>query len=331
MTVIKIMLSPQLLQQLGEDIVIQIDESNLQATDERQVSLFCYMAATIRHLKESGHVRTSETYACALRSIQRYLKGKDIGLSLLTDQVTTGYESFLKGTHVSLNTISFYMRILRAVYNRAVKEGIMPDQKPFDPVYTGIAKTVKRAISLSMIRQVKDATGLTRAQCFARDMFLFSFYTRGMSFVDMALLRKDNLKDGFLVYQRKKTGQTLRVRWKGCIQEIVDRNPSLDGIHLLPIIDKGKKDERKQYQRRQYAVHNALRIVAQQLGLSCRLTMYVARHSWASIAKELHVPLSVISDSMGHTSERTTQIYLNSIDASQIDDANDMILERILQ
>lgn len=331
MTVIKIELSPKLLAQLGEDIVIQIDESNLQATAGGQASLFCYMEAIIQQLKESGHIRTSETYTCALRSIRRYLKNKDIDLGLLTSQVTMGYESYLKGTHVSLNTISFYMRILRAVYNRAVKEGIIPDQKPFDPVYTGIAKTVKRAISLSMIRQIKDASGLTRAQCFARDMFLFSFYTRGMSFVDMAGLKKINLKDDVLTYQRKKTGQTLKVRWKGCIQDIIDRNPSLDGIHLLPIIDGDKGGERKQYLKRQFAVDNALRKVAERLGLGCHLTMYVARHSWASIAKELHVPLSVISDSMGHTSERITQIYLNSIDASQIDDANDMILDRILQ
>jgi integrase len=148
-----------------------------------------------------------------------------------------------------------------------------------------------------------------------------------MSFVDMAYLKKENLKNGILTYRRKKTGQELKIKWKECMQDIVDRNPSFDGVHLLPIIDSDAGDERNQYKNKQYMLDKALKSLSQKAKLDHNLTMYVARHSWASIAKSMNIPTSIICDGMGHNSEKTTMIYLKSIDAEKIDEANDMILK----
>ena len=119
-----------------------------------------------------------------------------------------------------MNTVSFYMRILRATYNRAVDKGVIRQRFPFKHVYTGVEKTVKRAISFKVIRQLKEMD-LSHSQSmeFARDMFMFSFYTRGMSFVDMAFLKKTDLNNGMLTYRRKKTGQLLSIRWEKCMQK----------------------------------------------------------------------------------------------------------------
>ena len=122
---------------------------------------------------------------------------------------------------------------------------------------------------------------------YARDMFMFSFYSRGMSFVDMAFLKKTDIQYGFLTYRRKKTGQLLSIKWEQCMQDIIQRYPCDDSIYLLPIVNSTKDNERTQYRSRQRAINNNLKKIAKNLGLDCNLTMYVARHSWASAALEM--------------------------------------------
>ena len=165
---------------------------------------------------------------------------------------------------------------------------------------------------------------------FARDMFLMSFYTRGMSFVDMAYLRKKDLQNGVLSYRRRKTRQQLFIKWEKCMQEIVNKYDTSQSNYLLPIIKPFSDiDERKQYIYAAHNINRCLKIIGKELGLSVSLTLYVARHAWASIAKSKNVPLSVISEGMGHDSEATTRIYLASLDTVAIDKANSKILKSL--
>ena len=164
---------------------------------------------------------------------------------------------------------------------------------------------------------------------FARDMFLFSFYTRGMSFVDMAYLKKKDLSHGVLSYRRKKTGQQLFIRWEKCMEEIVVKYQTEESEFLLPIIRAEAGNERKQYLNEAHNINRNLKYIGSRLGLSIPLTMYVARHTWASIAKSKHIPLSVISEGMGHDNEKTTQIYLASLESSVVDKANRKIIKLV--
>lgn len=159
-------------------------------------------------------------------------------------------------------------------------------------------------------------------------MFMFSFYTRGMAFVDMAYLRKKDLRGGVLTYRRRKTGQRLHVKWEKCMQEIIDKYPASPTGYLLPIITRSGR-ERTQYRNALHLVNSLLKKIALLVGLHTNLTMYVTRHSWASIARSQHIPLSVISEGMGHDSEATTQIYLASLDRSAVDKANRSILKKL--
>lgn len=293
----------------------------------RTVTLFGFMRGVVEQLRSLGRIRTSEIYAATLRSFRRFRGDCDIALEAVDAELMSSYEAYLRATHVGMNTVSFYMRVLRATYNRAVDRELVVQRHPFRRVYTGIGKTVKRAVPMEIIRGLKSLD-LSRKPSldFARDMFLFSFYTRGMSFVDMAFLRKKDLRDGVLSYRRKKTGQLLSVRWERCMQEIVDKYPDATGPYLLPIIRRTECDELSQYRNASYLVNRKLKLIAPLLGLAMPLTMYVARHSWASIARYKQISLAVISEGMGHDSEATTQIYLASLDTSAVDRANNLIL-----
>lgn len=293
-------------------------------------SLFSFMQQLIGHLKLMGKVRTSETYTAALHSFMQFRKKKDVALEEVDEDLMQLYEAYLMQKGLTKNTCSFYMRIMRATYNRAVEKGLTMQRYPFRHVYTGVDRTMKRAIGLKDIKRLGALNLEGRpALDFARDMFLMSFYTRGMAFVDLAFLKKTDLKEGFLTYKRRKTQQQIVMKWERCMQQIAQKWGREESPYLLPIIKNRCADERAQYLNAMCAVNNNLKKVAKLAGLSVPLTMYVARHSWASIARQKNVPLSVISEGMGHDSENTTKIYLAQLDNSAIDRANAMILKMI--
>lgn len=293
-------------------------------------SFFRYMESIIARLKRLHKERTVETYTATLNSFMRFREDNDILLDEFNSDIMMEYEAYLKTRNIAMNTISFYNRILRAVYNRAVENGLTEQRYPFKRVYTGIDKTVKRAIPLKAIKKIKALDLADNPSLdFARDIFLFSFYTRGMSFIDIAYLRKSDLKNGILTYRRRKTGQKLFIKWEKCMQEIVDKYDTTATEYLLPIITDPATDKRKQYGNALHLINHKLKQIARLAGLHVTLTTYVSRHAWASIAKDKNIPLSVISESMGHDSESTTQIYLASLDNSVIHKANELILREL--
>ena len=308
-----------------DDVVTKFNE---QANEQ---SLFCFMQGVIDQLKRLNRIRTSETYTATLSSFMKFRDGLDILLCEIDSDMMMLYEAWLKENGICPNTISFYMRILRAVYNRAVEKELVEQKYPFKHVYTGIDKTVKRAVPLKAIKRIKELDLTLKPHLdYARDMFLFSFYTRGMSFIDMAYLKKSDLKNGILTYRRKKTNQQLNIRWEKCMEEIVVKYEDRSATqYLLPIITDPLTEERIQYRNALCRVNVALKEVARLANLSIPLTMYCGRHSWASIAKSKNIPLSVISEGMGHDSEETTRIYLASLDSNVIDKANSLILKEL--
>lgn len=301
-----------------------IDEFNRYANE---YSLFNFMESIIVKLKQNGKVRTSETYKSALSSFKKFRQDEDIMLDCLTSEIMEAYEAWHKSRGVAPNTISFYTRILRAVYNRAVEDDIIENRNPFKHVYTGVDKTVKRSLPLPVIKKIKALDlSLNLSLDYARDMFLMSFYLRGMSFIDMAFLKKSDLKNGHVTYRRRKTGLQLIIEWTKEMQMILDKYSENATDYLLPIIKNPGTNERCIYRNMGYNINHNLKKIAKMVGVQIPLTLYVARHSWASAAKAKGIPLSVISEGMGHDSEATTQIYLASLDTSVVDRANSIII-----
>ena len=305
-----------------DDIVISYRNSL-----ENRTSVFDYIRVRINYLKDAGRERTSETYKQMLFSFMKFRNHEDLYFDMIDDKLICQYESFMKNSNLCRNTTSFYMRILRSVYNRAVEDGLSKQMNPFRHVYTGVDKTSKRAIGLDEIRRIKNLNlSNTPKLDFARDIFLFSFYMRGMSFIDIAYLQKTNLSGGYISYNRKKTGQQMTIKWEKEMEEIANKYVSQSDTFLFPIIERNDGTERKQYLNKMLLINRRLKVIAEKIALSVPLTMYVARHSWASIAQSNNIPINAISLGMGHDKEETTRIYLASIQTDVIDNANSKIL-----
>ena len=308
-------------------VIARLERSDTGYTADKVVEVFSspadcggflsFARQLIQELKKIGKRRTAETYTTALNSFLRFRGERDLLFEEVDSNLMVEYETFLKGINVCPNSSSFYMRNLRAIYNRAVERELTVQRYPFKHVYTGVDKTVKRAVPLKVIRRIRDLDlTLSPVLDYARDLFMFSFYTRGMAFVDMAYLKKKDLQNGVLVYRRQKTGQQLFIKWEKPMQEIVGKYDTSATPYLLPIIRDMDTDARKQYKNAAHLVNDKLKKIGRQLGLAIPLTSYVARHAWASIAKSKNIPISTISEAMGHDSENTTRIYLASLDTS---------------
>ena len=285
----------------------------------------------VAQLKQIGKERTAETYAATLNSFERFMGNRgDILIEGIDSVLMVEYETYLKSAGVCPNSSSYYMRNLRAIYNRAVDKELTVQRNPFKHVYTGIDKTMKRAVPMKVIRQIRDMElRFSPSMDYARDIFMFSFYTRGMSFVDMAFLKKKDIRNGILAYRRHKTNQQLFIKWEKPMQEIINKYDTADTPYLLPIIKDINKNERRQYQNAAHLINRKLKMIGKLLNLNVTLTTSVARHAWASIAKSKNISISVICEAMGHDSENTTKIYLASLDTSAVDKANSLIINSL--
>lgn len=292
-----------------------------------KTTVFDYIKTIIEQLKCARKERTSEIYRQMLRSFMKFRDGEDLSFEKIDEDLICSYESYMRASNLCRNTTSFYLRVLRSVYNRAVEKGLIEQSNPFRRVYTGVDKTSKRAVGLKEIKRIKELDlSRTPTLDFARDIFLFSFYMRGMSFIDIAYLQKKNLSNGFVVYNRRKTGQQIIVKWEKSMEDIIIKHNNENSTFLLPIITAQDGTERKQYLNKMLLINRYLKKVAGLAGIGIPLTMYVARHSWASIAHAKNIPIKAISLGMGHDNEETTRIYLSSLQTDVIDNANYKIL-----
>ncbi|MBR2428620.1 MAG: site-specific integrase [Alistipes sp.] len=308
------------------------DYSHLLEIYRKQTTVLEFMRETIKHKREIGKSRTAETYQATLNSFGLFLHNDDVLFEDMNFELICSYEAFLREKRVSLNTSSFYMRNLRSIYNRAVERGIAEQHNPFRGVYTGVCKTQKRAIGLNEIRRI-IALNLVHDSMLelTRDIFLFSLYARGMSFVDIAYLEISDIENGVLSYTRRKTGRRLHIRLERCMQDIICKYYSSGSAYIFPLLDEHADNIRRSYLNMLHMVNRKLKVIGSMAKIDANLSMHVARHTWASLAKRINIPISVISDGLGHDSEKTTLIYISSINNNLIDNANRAIISQILK
>lgn len=291
------------------------------------------LAALVDELKGDGRWATARNLQRALNSFSLFLGGEDISLGQMDERLIGEYEQWLRTRKVSKNSSSFYMRNLRSAYNKLVSRNLMEQTFPFRNVYTGVERTRKRAVREGIIiRLLNLDLAHSASLAFSRDLFIFSYCTRGMAFVDIAYLKKGDVSRGMLNYVRHKTGQHLTVRIEPFVEEIIKRyEPYVRNTpYLFPIITSDNPEEAfRQYQTALGYHNRKLKQVGKLVGESLCLSSYTARHSWATIARNRNIPLSIISAGMGHTSEKTTLIYLDSVDSSLIDEANEELVKAL--
>lgn len=309
-----------------DDIVSQFKNPN------SHITFISFMKEQIEYLRRCNKHGTAKNYERAMSSFAEFLSG-DIAIVAFNEQLVENYNAYLSQRGIVRNSISFYMRILRSVYNKAVRRHIVEQTNPFQNVYTGIDKTKKRAVDEAVISKLckLDLSNDVHLEL-TRDVFVFSYCARGMAFVDIAFLKKKDIDDNVVSYCRHKTGQLLSIKIEPCMKKIIDKYASStkDSVYVFPfLISNDAKEAYNQYRKAINTYNRQLKELSQKLNVSRPLTSYTARHSWANAARKHNAPISVISAGLGHTTEKTTQIYLTSLENNAIDTVNKGIISEL--
>lgn len=314
----------------------QVDNSSLRGWE--------FVNAEVKKAKAQGKYKTASNYLTATRSWSKFLKSEEWSFTEMTADNLVAYQHWLGENNVSLNTISAYMRALRALYHRVMgHEGNLQVVNPFAKVFTGRTRTDKRSITQADILRL-HALSLPPGSslALARDIFIFSFYAMGMPFVDIAYLRKEQVKDGMILYDRHKTRQRIRVSLLPPMTDIIHRYELAHSDFVFPILASDKdtlshaasesltsEQLHHIYLRRLRQYNYSLRRLSEMLGSQFHLSSYVARHSWASIAYQHHFDIRLIGRALGHTKQSTTLLYIKSLESPDLGTANHTLMEEL--
>lgn len=305
-----------------EDVLAQ----NKCSSGKVQFYLLQYIDAQIERKSKLKKVGMAAAYTSTRSSLAKFLHHRDIRMSEVDLCFVRQYEDYLYSNGASGNTVSYYLRNLRALYNLAVVDSFHPHSEyPFTKVQTRPTKTVKRALSRNDMQILADLQLDSSPELeFARDLYLFSFYAQGMAFVDIVLLKKTDICNGVLTYSRHKSKQLIHIAVTPQMQSLIDKYAT-ENEYVFPIISGEYSSAYKQYRLALGRINRHLKKIAVMVDIKVPLTTYTARHTWATHARNFGAPISVISAGLGHTSEEMTRIYLKEFDASLLDQINSVV------
>jgi len=307
---------------------------------------FCeYLNQRTEALYADNRFSTANVCQCAGINFSKFLGGRDIKIEEITLSLMKAFEKYLVSKKKSKNTIASYLRSLRATYNQAICENKFLrfkeiKENPFFGVFTGNAKTKKRAISaknISRLAEIKPENirkfDFDPALQLSIDVFMFSFFTQGMPFVDVANLKKKDIRGEYIQYNRQKTGQPISIELEDCMKQIIDRYADKNSELVFPML-RGIGEEKTKWIKTnsELAKYNRnLKKLAKEAGIDAHLTSYVSRHSWASVASQKGIPIATISRGMGHESEKTTRIYISQLNCADVGSANRQIIAEVTE
>ena len=281
----------------------------------------------IQQLVSANRLRYADMYKLTMNSLLKFNKHLNIPFSDVDVTWLKKYELWLQAQGLAINTIGTRFRHLRVIYNLAIDEKVVKHEYyPFDTFKVSKLNQIpaKRSISKDAILKVLNYEGKTELECFSIDLFTFSYLTAGINFVDIARLTDDSIMENRLVYIRKKTKKQIKVPLQSQAVELIGKYKQHDNPYLFPILSPFHKTEQQKVNRVHKViakVNKTLKRIGEQLDVSIDLTTYVARHSFATVLKRSGVNTSLISEALGHSSEKVTQIYLDSFGNDQMDEA----------
>ena len=297
-----------------------------------------FMKQVAYGLQMEGNFGTAHVYRSSLNAIIAYRGKDDFAFNEVTSEWLKGFEVYLRGRGCSWNTVSTYLRTFRAVYNRAVDLHRAPYVPHlFRSVYTGTRADHKRALGNEDMKRVfcklSQSSGASSNMRRAQEFFILMFLLRGMPFVDLAYLRKSDLRDNVITYRRRKTGRPLSVTLTPEAMILVKKNMIRDSSspYLFPFLEsrEGTKEAYREYQLALRSFNQQLMLLGELLGLGDKLSSYTARHTWATTAYYCEIHPGIISEAMGHSSITVTETYLKPFRSKKIDEANKQVLDFI--
>ena len=281
----------------------------------------------IQELESANRLRYADMYKCTMHSLIKFNKHLDIPFSDMDTIWLKRYEVWLQSQGLAINTLGTRFRHLRVIYNFAIEEKIVKSEYyPFNSFKVSkLSQTkAKRSIQKDEILSVLNYQGQTPLECLAIDLFTFSYLAAGINFGDIARLTKDNILENRLIYIRKKTQKQIKVSLQEQAIKLIQKYSMPDNPYLFPILSSFHKTEQQKVNRIHKIiakVNKSLKEIGERLNIPIDLTTYVARHSFATVLKRSGVNTSLICEALGHSSERVTQIYLDSFGNDQMEDA----------
>lgn len=302
-----------------------VEKVNAKCTKHKTVEVVFqeYMTSLIKAGRKSYALSIKQTY----NSLMEFNHNLDFYFSEMDMAWLKRYELFLREKKLAENTIGIRFRTLRAIYNMAIEEdAVSPDCYPFKKFKVARLHqdTIKRALTKGDIERVLQFQSSNRYMRFPIDIFAFTYYCGGINFIDIANLTQANIMEDKLIYKRHKTGKLIKIPLQPQATELIKKYHSKESPYLFPILSDFHETEIQKANRIHKVitkVNKRLKEIGEELNLSIPLTTYVARHSQATVMKKAGVSTAVIREIMGHSSERVTQIYLDSFDNEQINAA----------
>jgi integrase/recombinase XerD len=300
-------------------------------SQDKPKSFFAFADSLVKELAASNRIGTSRSYGEVVNVVRKYCGGKDLPFLELSYNFLSKFEAHHLGKGNTYNGLAVYMRTIRAIFNKAIKAGyIEKEYYPFDQYKIRTTPTEKRALEWELLKKIIELNLKASEPCFnARNYFVASYMMYGMNYTDMAFLKKEDIVDGRVLYRRKKTSKLYDIKVTPGLSKILSYYISLneDSEYVFPIIKreslamqyKDIKWARKRYNKE-------LKTLAETCGIDKNLTSYVSRHSFATQAMLQQVPLNAISTMLGHSSLKTTEVYLKSLPSSILDDYNLVIV-----
>lgn len=316
----------------GRDYTASTLIESSKPTDNSKKTVGDYYLTYIDNLKKENRLRYAGMYEISYNSFIKFNKHLDIPFSDIDVAWLKRYEAWGKSQNLSVSTISTRIRHLRAMFNLALLEhAIKSDCYPFH-IYK-VSKlnraTAKRALSKADIQNIMAYQSTSPMEQLAIDLFTFSYLGAGINFIDMAKLKQSNIQENQLVYNREKTKKLIIVPLQEPAMHIIEKYNNGKSPFIFPILSNFHKSEVQVANRLHKVlakINKHLKEIGVKLNLPIPLTTYVARHSFATVLKRAGVSTSIISESLGHSSERITQVYLDSFDKEQIDTAMKALL-----
>ena len=320
------------LHEAGQLQGMTVTELREKITQPRKTtSFYAFADDLIAELKAAGRIGTASSYQDAANALRNHAGGSDLSFAQITFSFLTRFETAHIARGNGYNGLSVYLRAIRAIYNKAVKAGLVEKERsPFADYKIRTAPTEKRALDAEDLGRIVAADLPTGGRLFdVRNVFLASYMMYGMNFTDMAFLKKADIVDGRIQYRRRKTAKLYDIKVTPQLAEILAhytaQNP--DSPYVFPVLKRAGAELQSRdikWARKRY--NKGLKELAALCGITRKLTSYVSRHSFATQAMMQDVPLAAISAMLGHSSLKTTEIYLKSLPTETLDGYNARIV-----
>lgn len=307
--------------------------TNIMKQLSAKSSIFGWMDILISRKRQAGKDATADLYRATRNWLWKYSNGRDIPVRQVSPPVVDSFVCYLRGLNsLRANTINSYLSGFRAMYNQIICEiGYRPRFLPFGHVVIRLEKTVKRAVRLDVLENVTKLDLQHEPDLkLAADLCAFSFMACGIPFVDLAHLTHENIEGNMLIYHRTKTRTLICMELTQGMRFLLDKYASNGSPYLFPILSE-KKVGYERYKALLRKYNNNLKELGRRLGITVPLTSYVIRHTWATEAHRHLIPIALISQALGHTSEKTTHYYVAQLDQSELSKANAIITKTIDQ